>query len=77
MLLGDNSPQASQLSESLTEKLTFVPDHLFKDICILSNLGRQKQFLLLEQRAVLLTVQYNKEMSTSGTKVRQVPLLPI
>lgn len=78
VLLGDNSLQASQLSESLTETLTtFVSDHLIKDVCISNSLGRWRQCLLLGQMAVLLIVQYNKEMSTSGTKVRQVSLLPI
>lgn len=56
---------------------TFVPDYCCQDICIPSNLGRQKQCLLLEEMAGLLIIQYNKEMSTSGFKVRQVSLLSI
>lgn len=56
---------------------TFVPDCHCYDICIPSNLGIQKQCLLLEQMAGLLIVQYNKEISPTGSKVRQVSLLPI
>lgn len=45
-------------AEALT---AFVPDYLFKDVCIAMGLGRQRCCLPLEQSAGLFTVQCNKE----------------
>lgn len=39
----------------------FVPDILFKDVCIENSLGTDRQCLASEQRASLFTVQYNKD----------------
>lgn len=33
--------QRSHVSACLTSEAPFVPDHLFKDVCIMKSLGRQ------------------------------------
>lgn len=46
----------------------FVLEYLFKVVCILNSLGRQRQYLLPEQRTSLLTVLEDRDSVSHQSK---------
>ena len=57
-----------------TEALAaFIPGRLLKDSYVANNLGREREYLPLEQRAGSITLQYNKV--SFGGKACLLPII--